>query len=333
MMLASGHVVVITGASSGIGRLASLTFAGQGANVLVAARNERGLATLAAEADGLPGSITTVVLDVANHAAVQDLARLAVGRFGRIDTWINNAGVMVYARLADTSTDELRRILDVNVIGVHNGMRAAFDVMTAQRHGTIVNVGSVESIRAFPLQSAYAASKHAVKALTEAFRVELQDQRSPVRLVLIEPSYINTPLFDHARSKIGRRPRPVPPLYEPEAVVRALVHVATQPIDEVVIGGSGRLITWIERFSPRLSDIALRAMGLGFRAQRSDEPPHPIDNVDGPIDEGGAARGRWSSMAFGRSLYTDTVGLHRTSARLALAGLVASVVGLAAARR
>ena len=329
--LHGGKAVVITGASSGIGRLAALSFAREGARVVVGARNERGLRSLEAEAHGLAGSILAVPTDVADETQVRRLADAAVEAHGRIDVWVNNAGVMVYATVRDTDADELRRVLEVNVLGVHHGIRAALPIMDRQGGGTIVNVGSVESIRALPLQGAYAASKHAVKALTESLRLELAHERSPVRVVLLEPTYINTPLFDHARSKIGSRPQPIPPLYEPEVVVGTLLRVVERPVDEVVVGATGKALTLLERLSPRLADAALKVGGIAFRAQRSDEPPGP-DNLFAPLDETGSVRGRWASWSFGRSRYTEVLGLHPVRRRIGvLGGLV--VAGFLVSRR
>jgi NAD(P)-dependent dehydrogenase (short-subunit alcohol dehydrogenase family) len=331
-MAPTGNVVVITGASSGIGRLAALELARRGNRVVAGARNVRGLGTLVDEVRDAPGDIVPVPTDVADKTQVDRLAQTAVDRYGRIDVWINNAGVMIYARVDETDLDELRRLLDVNVVGVHNGIRAALPVMGAQGSGIIVNIGSVESVRAFPLQGAYAATKHAVKALTESLRVELEHDGSPIRVVLIEPSYINTPLFDHARSKIGTRPQPVPPMYEPDVVVSTLLHVLEHPLDEVVVGGAGKGMTILERINPKLLDAGLKAGGLAFRAQLSDEPPRTRDNLFAPIDEPGASHGRWHSLARSSSFYTQLIGLHETARRLAVLG-VAAIAGLVFLRR
>jgi NAD(P)-dependent dehydrogenase (short-subunit alcohol dehydrogenase family) len=327
----AAKVVVIVGASSGIGRLAAIEFAREGSRVVAAARNRRALETLEAEVGGLPGSVLPVVADVADEAQVAAIAEAAVAAYGRIDTWINVAAVMLYAKVADTTPEELRRILDVNVVGVHNGYRAAVPVMLRHGGGTIITIGSVESIRAFPLQAAYAASKHAVKALTESLRVELEHEDVPIRVVLVEPSYINTPLFDHARSKIGSRPEPIPPLYQPDVVVDALLHLAEHPVDEVVVGGVGKGMTILERLNPRLMDAALTAGGIAFTAQQSDEPPRP-DNLFSPLDDDGATHGRWGQQSFGSSLYTQTLGLHSGASRIGLVAM-AALVGMLVLRR
>lgn len=320
-------VVVVTGASSGIGRATAVAFAMQGASVVAAARNEQALADLQAGSRDLAGEIVAQPTDVTDPEAVWALAATATNRFGRIDAWVNAAAVAMYASVEETEPGELRRILDVNVVGTANGVRAALPVMNRQGSGVIVNVGSVESMRALPLQSAYAASKHAVKGLTDALRAELQHDGSPVQLVLVMPSSINTPFFRHARSKLGVLPRPVPPVYEPEVVAEAIVHAVHHPVREVTVGGGGQGLVLLERISPRLLDLALGWRPIGRGQQRADQPDDRVDNLDGPLDEPGQAHGEWGEMARDRSWYTSLVALHPTRARVAaVAGIGAAVV-------
>ncbi len=333
-MSLDGHVVVITGGSSGIGRLAALEFARRGARVVVGARGERALASLGDEvaaaviADPLAGSILTVPTDVSDEGQVEALRDAALATHGRIDTWINNAGVLLVASVADTSTAELRRVLDVNVVGVHNGVRAVLPVMRRQGHGTIVNLGSVESLSALPLHGAYSASKHGVRALTRALQRELDHEHSPVRVVLVEPSSIDTPIFDHARTKAEGSARPIPPIYEPDVVVATLVHVAEHPVDEVVVGGAGKGLTLLERLTPRLAS-ALFARDPVVALQSTDEPTTASDNLFSAVDEPGSVRGRWGRGAFRSSVYTGTVGLHPRAGRLGATGIAAVVAVLA----
>lgn len=314
------HVAVITGASSGIGRATALEMSRRGAVVVAAARNERALDTLVADAALGTGSIIPRPVDVTDAGAVEALARTTVAELGRIDTWLNAAAVAMYATVEDTEPDELRRILDVNVVGTTNGIRAVLPIMEEQGGGTIINIGSVESRRALPYQSAYAASKHAVKGLTDALRAELAHRSSPVSLVLVMPSAINTPFFRHARSKLGAMPQPFPPVYEPEMVAEAIVHVAQQPIAEVIVGGGGKGLAMLERISPRLTDAMLGVRAIGLGQQVTNRPDDGLDNLEAPLDEPGTVHGEWGEMARERSWYTSLIGLHPLRTRLAAVG-------------
>lgn len=320
------HVAVVTGASSGIGRATALLLARSGASVVAAARNERALDEIALRSRDLAGEIVAQPTDVSDPEAVWALAATATNLFGRIDSWINAAAVAMYAPADQTEPDELRRILDVNVVGTANGIRAALPVMERQGGGTLVNIGSVESRRALPLQSAYAASKHAVRGLTDALRVELAHRGSPVRLTLVLPSAMNTPFFRHARSKLGVVPQPFPPVYEPETVAEAIVHAVQRPIPEIVVGGGGKGLDLVERISPRLVDLALGIRGIGRALQRSEIPDDGRDNLDAPLDEPGRVHGEWGDMARRRSWYTSLVGLHPVPARMVVLGAIGLAV-------
>ena len=313
-------IVVVTGASSGIGRATALAFASRGASVVAAARNARALSELELAAADLSGEIVAQPTDVSDADAVAALGVAATTRFGRVDLWVNAAAVAMYARVEETEADELRRILDVNVVGTMNGMRTAHRIMRDGSGGTIVNIGSVESRRALPLQSAYAASKHAVRALTDAFRAELSHEASPIKLVLVMPSAINTPFFRHARSKLGVMPRPFPPVYQPEMVAESIVRMATHPVSELIVGGGGRGLVALDRFSTQLTDRVLGIRRLGRGEQESDRPDDGIDDLEGPLDEPGDIHGEWGHMARRRSWYTTLVGLHPVRTRLLTAG-------------
>lgn len=323
------HVAVVTGASSGIGRATALLLARSGASVVAAARSERALVDMAERSGDLAGEIVAQPTDVSDAEAVWALAATATHRFGRIDAWINAAAVAMYAPLEETEPEELRRILEVNVVGTANGIRAALPVMERQGGGTIVNIGSVESQRALPLQSAYSASKHAVRGLTDALRAELAHRGSPVRVTLVMPSAMNTPLFRHARSKTGVLPQPLPPVYEPETVAEAIVHVLEHPIRDVVVGGGGQGLAILQRISPRVVDLVMSLPVIGRGLQRSDRPDDGRDNLEAPIDEPGAIHGEWHDMARRRSWYTTLIGLHPVPTRIvALGGLGALLLAL-----
>ena len=322
-----GHVAVITGASSGIGRLTALRFCEAGANVVAAARNATQLGLLQGEASGDPGTILAVPTDVSDPDAVRQLCVRALEVHGRIDTWINGAGIAIWARADETTPAEYRRIVEVNYLGVVHGTLAALEAMKPHDRGTIINIGSVESGRALPLQAAYAASKHAVKGFTESVRAELEHDGSHIRVSLVMPSAMNTPIFRHARARLGGvMPQPHPPVYEPDTVADALLHLATHPVDRVVVGGGGAGMVLLERLSPRLADLVLKPVSLPL--QYSDRPDDGIDNLDAPI-EGEEPRIRDDWPAKSTSWYTSAVGVHPMVGRAIVAGVAAlAVVGL-----
>jgi NAD(P)-dependent dehydrogenase (short-subunit alcohol dehydrogenase family) len=220
------QVVVLTGASSGIGRETALEFARRGARLVLAARSQQALEEVAAEVARLGGEPLVVPTDVSDFDQVSLLAERAVERFGRIDTWINNASVSTYGLVEQMEVEEIRRVIEVNLLGPIHGMKAALPHLRRAGGGVIVNVSSTLGKRAVPLQAAYCAAKHGLVAFGEALRLELRHARVPVQVVDVLPSSINTPLFEHAASKMGVLPRPIPPVYEPRVVAQTIVAVA-----------------------------------------------------------------------------------------------------------
>ena len=323
------QVVVITGASSGIGRETSLQLARRGARITAVARGQQALDTLVDEVTRMGGQIHTVTGDVADPATTERAAAEAVERFGRIDTWVNNAAVSIYATIEDLTVDEFRRVTEVNYLGQVHGVKAALPHLRAAGGGTIVNVGSALSERAVPLQAAYCAAKHAIKGFTEALRVEMERERSGINVVLIEPASMNTPLFDHARSKAGRRPVPIPPIYEPRVTAKAIVHAAEQPVAVIATGGASKLFTVVERINPRLLDWWQLRNDSGVRDQLGDRPDDGSDNLAEPIETTGSVTGRFGRQSKASSIYTDLFELHparKLAAGIAtLAGLVLAV--------
>jgi short-subunit dehydrogenase len=297
------QVVVITGASSGIGRATALLFGRHGATVVLAARNETALNEVVAEVEAARGRASAVVTDVAEFSEVERLAQAAVQRFGRIDTWINNAGVGTFGSVEQSSVEELERVIQVNLLSQVYGVKAVLPYMITARRGGIINVGSVLSKRSVPLLASYCASKHGVKGFSEALRVELQVEHPGISVTLILPSAVNTPFFEHARSKLGVLPKPIPPVYKPDAVAEAIVFAAEHPRPEITVGG-GKLFEIGESISPRLLDRYLSIGRRGYQQQRSDRPDDGVDNLDAPLPGLGSAEGDFSADAKPYSLYT-----------------------------
>jgi short-subunit dehydrogenase len=322
------QVVVLTGASSGIGRETALEFGRRGATLVLAARNEQALDTLVGEVERLGGRAIAVAVDVGDYGQVTELAAHAVERFGRIDTWVNNAAVASYGTVEQTDVVEIRRVVEVDLLGQIHGMKAALPHLRATG-GTIINVSSALGKRAVPLQAAYCAAKHGVVAFGEALRLELRHADVPVAVVDVLPSSINTPVFEHARSKVGVLPRPIPPIYEPRVVAAAIVAAARRPVREIFVGLAGRLFAAAQRLSPALVDRYLLGPGRVVEAQQTDRPDDGQDNLFQPSLGPGFTTGRFGRRSRSTSLYTRWFGLHpvrgRLGVTLALGGSLAAL--------
>ena len=315
------QVVVITGATSGIGLSTARMAAKKGARLVLAARSEEELRRLTDEITADGGKAIYAVADVGVEADVRRIAAAAEEGFGGFDTWVNNAGVSIYGKLTEVPIADLRRLFETNVWGVVYGSLVAAERLRG-RGGAIVNVGSVLSERAISLQGMYSASKHAVKGFTDALRMELEDDGAPVAVTLVEPNSIDTPFPRHAKNYMGQEGTLPPPVYAPETVARAILHCAEHPTRDVIVGGGGKGLTLLGHVAPRLTDKMMEAVFAD--KQKKDSPPQrPLEQNN--VDHGFAEleeRGGYDGVVMGRSLYTDVV-LHprRTGAVLLGAGL------------
>ena len=300
----------MTGASSGIGRATALALAERGASVVCAARGLEALEDVVADIRAAGGTAIAVPTDVSVWEQVESLAASAVKRFGRVDTWVNNASVVVYGELEETSPEEFARVVDVNLMGVVHGTYAALPLLRRTGGGTVVNVSSVLGARAVPLASSYVASKFAVRGFSDSVRMELMRRGDPIAVTTVLPSSIDTPFFAHARSRSGRQPTPIPPVYAPDVVAAAIVRVAERPTRELVVGGGGVALMWMQRLAPGLVDRAMVLGGLMYRLQLSGSPDDGVDNLDGPTPGRGSIRGDWSGHVAGSSAYTALLGHH-----------------------
>ena len=324
------QVIVITGASSGIGLVTAKHAARAGACVVLAARNERDLRDAVEEIRRQGGRATHVAADVASPSEVEGIAAAAIGAFGRIDTWVNNAGVAIYGRLMDMTLSEMRQQFDINYWGVVHGARVAVPYLRRQG-GALINVGSVVGDRAIPLQGNYSASKHAIKGFTDALRMELEEDGAPVSVTLIKPSSTDTPFFDKARTHLGVEPRPTSPVYAPELVAEAILSTAEHPVRDVIIGGGGRMLR-LSTAMPGLTDTVMKR--TMFEGQKTDKLAlgRP-DNLFSPVPHDGGERGRnWEGRTIRRSAYTSAA-LHPKTSMAALAAAGAAFALAAYVRR
>jgi short-subunit dehydrogenase len=323
------QTVVLTGASSGIGRATAVELGRRGATVVLAARSEEGLRNTAREVEAVGGQAEVIPTDVAEWPQVQKLAEDAATRFGRIDTWINNAAVSEYATVEDTTIEEIDRILQVDLHGAIYGMKAVLPVLRRQGEGTIVNVASVLGKMSVPLQAAYCASKHGIIGFADALRLELKRSSDSIHVCTILPSSINTPFFSHARARLGGlKPQPLPPAYEPEAVAEAIAFVCEHPRREVVVGGAGKLFEIAQRLNPALVDWMMLAGDSGAKQQISDRPDDGRDNLRVPTGGPEPAHGEWHKLDIGGSPYTRIFELHPAAKAAAVAGVAACGAGL-----
>ncbi|WP_380788219.1 SDR family oxidoreductase [Sphingomonas sp. R86521] len=247
------QVVVITGASSGIGRATALMAASCGATVVLAARGRDALDTLAAEIAASGGHAVVIACEVSDPESIAHLATEAVSRCGRIDTWVNNAGVAIAARLEDLPLADARRLFDVNFWGVVNGSLAALPHLERQG-GALINLGSFTSDVAAPYMGMYSASKAAIKGYTDALRIELKMDARPISVTLIKPAPIATPVLQHQRNLLDRQATMPPPFYRPEDVARTILYAAEHPVRDLFVGGAARFGSVFGQMLPGLAD-------------------------------------------------------------------------------
>ncbi|MDB4993518.1 MAG: short-chain dehydrogenase [Myxococcaceae bacterium] len=317
----SEQIIVITGATSGIGLATARAAAARGAKLVVASRNEDELRILVEEIRHAGGQAELVVADVADPEAVMRIAMRAIDVFGAFDTWVNNAGVSIYGRLQDVPLEEKRRLFDVNFWGVVHGCRAAVPHLKV-RGGAIINVGSVLSERAIPLQGIYVASKHAVKGYTDSLRMELEMENAPISVTLIKPAAIDTPYVQHARNHLDVEPKNPPPVYAPDIVADAVLEAAEVPQRDVLVGGASKMFSLVEKTMPRVADLMMEH--TMWKMQRTNRPPTPGDSLFAPPNVEGEERGTYEGHVVKSSLYNALTKRSRGSALVGV-GLLALI--------
>jgi short-subunit dehydrogenase len=267
------QVIVITGASSGIGLATALAAAARGASLVLVARSEAALLDAQRRIVGMGGQAIVAVADVADRDALEAAARAAIERFGRIDAWINNAGVTIYGKLDEVTDEDNRRLFETNFWGTVYGSLVALPYLS-RNGGALVNLGSLASDAVIPLQGMYTASKHAIKGFTDALRIEVERlDQSPVEVVLIQPTAVDTPITENARNYMAREPKLPSPMVEPEDVAAAILDAIENGGRDIKVGVSSSLATTGARLAPRLTDWASAMQGM--RQERDEPARHP----------------------------------------------------------
>jgi NAD(P)-dependent dehydrogenase (short-subunit alcohol dehydrogenase family) len=327
----SEQVIVVTGASSGLGRAVARAAARHGAKVVVTARTTEALDACVREIEAAGSEALAVPGDCTVQDEVAQVVEQAVDRFGRIDTYVANAIVTVYAETYRYEPDELRRIMDVNFFGQVYGYWAVLPHLRESR-GTFVSIQSALAYRGIPLQGGYCASKAALRNFFESARVELEKAGWGVDVSMVHPAAINTPQFDRDRQKIGKQPMPVPPIYQPEPFAEAVLHCCESPIRELPVGWGAQKLMWGQKLSPRAGDLML--LRTGWKSQHTDEPK-PLDSPDNlfsPLPGDPGAHGRFDAQSRKSTIWTSLRLRRRLVGAAAAAAVVAGSVEVMAAR-
>ncbi|SCY09898.1 Short-chain dehydrogenase [Nitrosospira sp. Nl5] len=287
----ANSVIVITGASTGIGRAAALQFAREKATVVVNGRREQVLRKLAEECERLGGRALAIPADVTDQEALKSVARQAIETFGRIDVWVNNAAVTLFARVEEAPYEAYRRVIETNLLGNIHGARAVLPYFREQGSGTLINVSSVVGKIASPYVSAYTTSKFGIVGFSKSLRMELQDAPG-IHVCTVLPASIDTPLFQHAANYMGRAIKPLEPVYSAEQVANAIVHLARHPRREMMVGNAGRMEAFMHTVAPGLMEWMFARQVSKDHFQ--DRPaPESEGNLFKPMEEYETVSGGW----------------------------------------
>jgi short-subunit dehydrogenase len=337
------RVVVITGASSGIGRATALRFARSGAALVLNARGVEALESVAAECRELGAEAQVRSADVTDEDAMQELAQSAVERFGRIDVWVNDAAVGVFGAIDELPIEDIRRVLDVNIVGCVNGIRAVLPILKRQGSGVIVNVSSLTAPIPQPYTAPYSMSKAAVRSLSASVRSELRlGGHTGVRVCTVMPPTIDTPFFDNAANYTGRKARALPPVYPPEAVARTITGLARFPRREAVVGAIGRSFVQLGKLAPGMMERLMALMVEHTQLSKTERVARTSGNLFAPSSASGnlfapsSASGNLfapSSASTSGSVHGGWKGGRKTAVRVAVGSLTLFLGGTALARR
>ncbi len=315
-----GPVVVVTGASAGVGRATVRAFAGLQARIGLLARGRDGLEAARVEVERAGGKAVVLPADVADPKQVEDAAEAVERRLGPIDIWVNNAMTTVFSPFLEITPAEFKRATEVTYLGFVYGTMAALRRMVPRDRGVVVQVGSALAYRAIPLQSPYCGAKHAVRGFTDSVRTELLHAGSNVRLTMVHLPALNTPQFNWCRTRLPRHPQPVPPIYQPEVAARAIVWAAQHDRREVYVGAPTVAAILGNKVAPALMDRYLAKTGFDSQQTQQPVPPHRPDNLFSPVPGDHGAHGMFDNRAHERSIQF-LASTHRTWLALAASAL------------
>ena len=279
------EVVVVTGASAGVGRATVQAFARQGAHIGLLARGRAGLEGARRDVEQLGGKGLVLPTDVADPDQVEAAAAAVENEFGPIDVWVNDAMCSVFSPVKEMTAADYKRVTEVTYLGFVYGTLAALKRMLPRDRGVIIQVGSALAYRGIPLQSAYCGGKHAIQGFTESLRCELIHDKSNVKITMVQMPALNTPQFDWVKSRLPRKPQPVPPIYQPEVAADAIVHAAHHYRREWFVGGSTVVAIQGNKIAPGLGDWYLAHQGYGAQQYDGHADPDRPNNLDEPVDE------------------------------------------------
>jgi len=329
-MATKPEVVVITGASAGLGRATVQAFARRGAHIGLLARSPDGLEGARRDAERLGGKGLVLPTDVSDPEQVERAAAAVEEKFGPIDVWINDAMVSVFSPVKEMTAADYRRVTEVNYLGFVHGTLSAMRRMLPRDRGIIIQVGSALAYRGIPLQSAYCGSKHAIQGFTESLRCELLHDKSNVKISMLQMPAMNTPQFDWVKNRLPKKPQPVPPIYQPDVAAEAIYHAAHHYRREWYIGGSTAVVVRGNKMAPGLGDWYLGKTGV--QSQQTEEPadPNAPNNLYEPLPGDHGAHGRFDRRAHD---FSFQVWANENRAWLAVGGLLGLLGGLALLKR
>lgn len=322
------QVIVITGATSGIGLATARAAAQAGARLVLNARSQADLDTVAQQ---LGGRVVTVAADVADPAGIARIAEAARANFGGFDTWVNNAGVGMWGKLEQGKLEDFKRLYETNFWGLVNGSLQAIKTLK-KTGGALINLGSEVSDVSVPIQGMYASSKHAIKGFTDALRIELADEKAPVSVTLIKPSAINTPFPEHARNYLPEKPKLPQPVYAPEEVALAILHAAEHPVRDIYVGGGGKAMSSINKYAPGVMDWFMAKTGVAQQKQEGTRAVNPAGSLDRPAGPRAQVHGNNPGHVMKTSLYTRA-SIHPVAAGVVAATGLAATIALIAGRK